>query len=132
MSKLKPFKELTPQGQTRRLNKYRKEYEERGTTQTLARIAVPVRIKEIKDDNKLAVIRVAIYDKETKETAFKTMTAFIKKGKDALENFYASLQVGQLVSVEYKTSNGYNNIYNLMDRSYADNRKKKDDDEIEI
>ncbi|AST96198.1 hypothetical protein BC8716_09670 [Shouchella clausii] len=45
------------------------------------------------------------------------------KNKDKLEELYASLQKGQLISVEHKENNGYTNIYGLMDRSYADRRK---------
>jgi len=123
MSK-KAFSELTEQGKKRRLNQYAKERAERGTTQVLARLVKPATIKTIAGDNKLAVFRFASYDKEAEKTNFFTASAFIKKGKDALENFYASLQKGQLVSVEYKVNNGYTNIYNLMDRSYADNAKK--------
>ncbi|WP_078598367.1 hypothetical protein [Evansella clarkii] len=118
----KAFNELTEKGQKQRLNKYQKEREARGTQETLARLVKPANIKTISGDNKLAVFRFAAYDKESDETRFFTASAFIKKGKDKLEEFYANLSKGQLVAVEYKENNGYTNIYNLMDRSYADNR----------
>lgn len=120
----KKFTELTEKGQQQRLAKYQKERESRGTQETLARLVKPANIKPIKGDNKLAIFRFAAYDKATEETKFFTASAFIAKGKDKLEEFYASLAKGQLVAVEYKENNGYMNIYNLMDRSYADSRKK--------
>lgn len=121
---MKKFNELTAKGQKQRLAKYQKEREARGTEETLARLVRPATIKPIKGDNKLAVLRFAAYDKEKEETKFFSASAFIAKGKDALEEFYAGLSKGQLVAVEYKQNDGYNNIYNLMDRSYADPRKK--------
>ncbi|MGX1266768.1 hypothetical protein RKD55_004712 [Rossellomorea marisflavi] len=120
----KRFNELTEQGQKQRLAKYQKEREARGTEETLARLVKPANIKPIKGDNKLAIFRLAAYNKDTEETKFFTASAFIAKGKDSLEKFYASLAKGQLVAVEFKENNGYTNIYNLMDRSYADTRKK--------
>ncbi|MGX1266771.1 hypothetical protein RKD55_004715 [Rossellomorea marisflavi] len=120
----KKFNELTEQGQKQRLAKYQKEREARGTEETLARLVRPATIKSIKGDNKQAIFRFAAYDKESNETKFFTASAFIEKGKDALEGFYASLAKGQLVAVEYKENKGYNNIYNLMDRSYADTRNQ--------
>ena len=120
----KKFEELTEKGQQQRLAKYQKEREARGTEETLARLVKPANIKPIKGDNKLAIFRLAAYNKDTEETKFFTASAFIAKGKDKLEEFYASLAKGQLVAVEFKENNGYTNIYNLMDRSYADTRKK--------
>lgn len=120
----KSFKDLTPQGQKKRLDKYEQERQARGTTEALVRLVKPAVIKTIKDDNKMAIFRFAAYDKEAQETKFFTASAFIEKGKTALESFYAGLSKGQLVAVEYKESNGYKNIYNLMDRSYADTRKQ--------
>ena len=120
----KKFNELTEKGQQQRLAKYQKEREARGTQETLARLVKPANIKDISGDNKLAVFRFAAYDKETDKTEFFTASAFIAKGKEKLEDFYASLAKGQLVAVEYKDNNGYRNIYNLMDRAYADTRKK--------
>jgi hypothetical protein len=128
----KKFSELTEKGQKQRLAKYQKEREARGTQATLARLVRPANIKTIKGDNKLAVFRFAAYDKDTEETRFFTASAFIKKGKDKLEEFYASLQKGQLVSVEYKENNGYTNIFTLMDRSYADGRKSAQEEEAEL
>lgn len=112
----KQFNELTPKGQKARLTKYANERAARGTEEVLARLVKPATIKTIKDDNQLAVFRLAVYNKESQKTEFFTASAFIEKGKDALRNFYASLAKGQLVSVEYKQSNGYTNIYNMMKR----------------
>ncbi|WP_110114492.1 hypothetical protein [Bacillus sp. CGMCC 1.16541] len=115
----KKFEELTEKGQQQRLAKYQKEREARGIEETLARLVKPANIKPIKGNNKLAIFRLAAYNKDTEETKFFTASAFIAKGKDKLEEFYASLAKGQLVAVEFKENNGYTNIYNLMDRSYA-------------
>lgn len=125
----KTFNELTPQGQTRRLNQYKKEHEARGTTQALVRAVAPATFKDIAGGNKLAVFRFAEYNKETKEPKFFTATAFIKAGKESLEKWYASVEKGQLLSVEYKQNGEYTNIYNLIDRSYADKRRKAKEEE---
>ena len=125
MSNKKPFSELTKQGQTRRLNEYAKEREARGTVETLARLVKPATFKEIKDGAQLAIFRLAINKKEAK-TEFMTATAYVAKGKDAYMSFLESLEKGQLVSVEYKSVNGYNNIYNIIDRSSADKKAKAD------
>ena len=119
----KPFNELTDAGKTRRLNIYEKERQERGTVQTLVRLVRKPSFKDIKDDAKLAVLRVAEYNKEKDTTDFYTVTAYIAKDKDKLLSFYQSLDKGQLVSIEYKESNGYKNVWNIFDRSYADSSK---------
>lgn len=124
----KKFNELTEKGQKQRLAKYQKEREARGTEETLARLVRPATIKPIKGDNKLAVFRFAAYNNESKDTKFFTATAFIAKGKEALESFYTGLTKGQLVSVEYKETENYTNIYNLMDRSSADNKNESNTD----
>ena len=121
----KAFNELTEQGQKKRLAKYEQERAARGTTEALVRLVKPATIKTIKDDNKMAILRFAEYNKETQETKFFTANAFIEKGKEKLEAFYAGLTKGQLLSLEYKVNNGYTNVYNLMDRSYADTRRKQ-------
>lgn len=119
----KAFNELTPQGQKARLTKYAKEREERGTTQVLGRAVrdVAPSIKEVKDGAKCAYIRLAIYNKDTKETDFKTVSAYIAPDKvgGALEDYYASIQKGDLLSVEFKESNGYNNAYSVITRKKA-------------
>lgn len=69
------------------------------------------------------------------DTEFLTMTQYVAKDKigQKFHQFLESLTVGQLVSIEFKpnvidnedgTQRVYNNVYRLMDRSYADNRKK--------
>lgn len=113
----KQFNELTDAGKKARLAKYEKEREARGTKQTLARIVATPKIKDIANGNKQAVIRLAVNKAGSKEAEFPVVTAFIKKGKDGLENYYANLQKGQLVSVEYKEANGYKNVYNMINRN---------------
>lgn len=112
----KAFKELTPQGQKKRLAKYAAEREARGTVDMLVRLVKPAKIKEIADGNEMAIFRLAFYNKEKGKTEFFTASAFIKKDKTALKNYYASLKTGQLVSVEIKESNGYKNIYDMISR----------------
>lgn len=122
----KAFKDLTPQGQKKRLAQYDKERAERGTVDVLARVVKPANIKAIANDNEMAVFRLAVYNKGTGKTDFITASAFIKKGKDKLRDYYASLEKGQLVSVEIKESKGYKNIYNMMSREAKKNTKAAD------
>lgn len=122
----KNFNELTEQGKKARLTKYAKERAERGTVDMLARLVKPANIKEIANDNEMAVFRLAVYNKETGKTDFITASAFIKKGKDKLKDYYTSLETGQLVSVEIKESNGYKNIYNMMSRETKKKTKAAD------
>ena len=116
------FSELTEVEQQARLAEYAQKDAELGTQTVLARIVKPSKINDLKNGAKQAIVRVAIYDKETKETSFKNMFQYIAEGKDALEAFYAGLKKGQLVSVQYKENNGFNNIYTLMDRSASDKK----------
>lgn len=104
-----------------RLEIYEAQRQIRGTKQVLARVAQPVIIKDIKGGARSAYIRLAINQKG-QETEFKTMSQYIapEKVDGAFEHFLANLEVGQLVSVEYKENKGWNNIYNIMVR---DNKK---------
>lgn len=120
MSNKKAFKELGKSGQASRLKKYEKQREERGTKQVLARLVRDVApgIKEIANNAKAAYLRLAVYNQEAKETKFITVSAYIgadKVGTD-LEAFYAGLKKGNLVSVEYKETEGYNNAYGVFKR----------------
>lgn len=119
MAKKKAFNELTEQGKKQRLAKYAKEREARGTTDHLVRLVKAPKINEIKGGNKQAVFRLAEYNKEKNETEFFTATAFIAKGKDKLEAYYAGLEQGDLVSVEIKAVKGYNNVYDMITRQKA-------------
>ena len=121
--KNKPFNQLSEKEQQERLNKYEAERAKRGTVQALVRLVRKPSFKDIKNDATLAVLRVAEYNKEKNNTEFYTVTAYIGKGKDKLLNFYKSLNKGQLVSIEYKESNGYKNVWDIFDRSYADTSK---------
>lgn len=119
----KPFDQLTENEKQERLALYEKERQERGTVQALVRLVRKPSFKSIKGDATLAVMRVAEYNKEKDNTEFYTVTAYIAPKKDKLLNFYQSLNKGQLVSIEYKESNGYKNVWNIFDRSYADKSK---------
>ncbi|MBD7970298.1 hypothetical protein [Paenibacillus gallinarum] len=119
MAKAKKYQDLTPAGQKKRLAKYEKEHEANGTKETTARLVQQAVIKEIKDGNKQAIFRFALHEKGAEKPRFETMKAFIAKGKDSLEEFYRSLTPQHLLSVTYKESNGYKNVWNLMDRTEA-------------
>ncbi|KQY91018.1 hypothetical protein ASD24_24800 [Paenibacillus sp. Root52] len=119
MAKAKKYQDLTPAGQKRRLAKYAKEHAANGTQETTARIVREAVIKEIQGGNKQAIFRFAIHEKDTGETHFKTMKAFIAKGSEALESFYASLTPKHLLSVTFKESNGHLNVWRVMDRTEA-------------
>lgn len=113
----KQFKELTAQGQKARLTKYAKQRAEYGAEQCLATLTRPVSIKTNKDGvSKRASFHFAIYDKETKTTKFQLASAYIAEGKDALENFYAGLAKGDLVSIEYKMQGNFMKLYSVMKR----------------
>lgn len=75
---------------------YEAQREARGTKQNLARLVKPAHIVDLANGDKSARFRLAINNE------FYTASAYIKAGKDALEQFYAGLEKGQLVSVEYK------------------------------
>lgn len=128
----KSFSELTERGQKQRLAKYEAERAQRGTQEALVRLVRPASFKDLKDGNRLAVFRLAKFDKVDNETKFFTATAFIKKGKEALEAWYASLPKGALVSVEFKENNGYTNIWSMIDRQYADTRSNKNGSQIQM
>lgn len=122
----KDFNDLTDSGKKARLRKYEEERAERGTQQDLARLVrdVAPSIKEIKDGAKSAYLRLAVWNAETQETDFFTVSAYIAPDKvgTAYEDFYAGLQKGDLVSVEYKKNGEFNNAYSVFLRQKA---KKK-------
>lgn len=125
MTKKKPFAELTERGQQNRLKKYAALREERGTKEALVRLVRDPRITDTKDKSaRIAFFRVAEYDKETNKTEFFNVSAYIAKGKESLEAFYASLKKSDLIALEYKQNGKYNNAYNIMDRREADARLK--------
>ena len=121
MAKKVPFNELKRESdKIKRLQKYADADAELGTKTVLARVVKSAKIKDLANGSKQAIIRVAIYDAATKETEFVNMFAYIAEGKNTLENFYAGLTKGQLVSVQFKINNGFHNVYTMMDRSQAD------------
>lgn len=114
----KDFNELTDQGQKARLQKYEDERAERGTVQVLGRLVSDLEpnIKEISDGAKSAYLRLAVWNKDTEETEFMTISAYIAPDKvgGELEQFYAGLNKGDLLSVEYKENKGYKNAYGIF------------------
>lgn len=128
MAKPKKYQDLTPAGQKKRLAKYEKEREANGTKETTARLVREAVIKDIKDGNKQAIFDLALHEKGAEQPRFVTMRAFIAKGKDTLEEFYRNLTPKHLLSVTYREINGYNNVWNMMDRTeaYKANKAKKE------
>lgn len=88
------------------------------TTQSLARLVKPATIKSYDDGHKTAYFRLAINNK------FFTASAYIKPGKTELEAFYASLEKGQLVSVEYVDNKGFLNIWSMFKRELKKDTKE--------
>lgn len=130
----KPFNQLTEEQKAERLAQYEAQRKERGTKQELGRLATAPTFKTNNNGSLTATFRFAI-NKVDEDTEFLTMTQYIAKDKigQKFHQFLESLTVGQLVSIEWKpnvlenedgTQRVYNNVYRLMDRSYADNRKK--------
>lgn len=117
MAKAKKYQELTPAGQKKRLAKYEKEHAANGTSENLVRLVREATIKNIKDGNKQAIFRFALYEKGVEETRFVTAKAFIGKGKDALEQFYRSLTPQHLLSATLKENNGHLNVWKVIDRT---------------
>lgn len=126
MSNKKPFAELTKQGQKARLTKYAKEVEARGTVRVLARLVKDPNIVDIKGEAKSAFFRFATFNKETQKTEYFNASRYIQKDKvgQPFETFLSNLKKGQLVDVEYKVNGKYNDIYDLIDRSAADAKRK--------
>lgn len=119
MSKLKPFKELSKAGQTKRLNKYAAERAERGTERVLGRVVKTPKLNTIKNGAKQAVIRLAMYDAEENTTTFENFLAYISSDKandpdNNLVAYYKGLAQGDLVSIEFKKNGQYNNAYSVF------------------
>ena len=114
------FNTLTEVEKAEWLAAYAAEDAKLGTKTELARVVKAPKINELKNGAKQAIVRLAIYDKETKSTKYDNFFGYIAEGKDALEQFYAGLPKGQLVSCQYKVNNGFNNIYTLMIRNAAE------------
>lgn len=123
MAKKKAFKDLTPQGQKKRLEKYAAERAERGTTDHFCRIVQPATVKEQANGDKRVVFRFAEYDKEKGESVFYNASAYVKAEKKELLDYYMSLKKGDTVSVEIKVSKGWKNIYNMMSRQVSKKSK---------
>lgn len=127
MAKKKAFKDLTPQGQKKRLEKYAAEREARGTTDHFCRIVQPAKIETRENGDHRVIFRFAEYDKVAKENVFYNASAYVKKGKDQLLDYYKSLDKGDTVSVEIKVNKGWKNIYNMMSRDVPKKGKASDD-----
>ena len=110
---------------------YEKRREEAGFKNDLFTLVKPVTIKNAKDGAKVAVFRLAQYDKNTKTTDFVTGSYYIKPEKvgSKLEDYLASLPKGEAVSVDYSEHefNGHRalNLFNMFDRGSLSDLIKK-------
>lgn len=143
----KPYAELTNAGKAKRLAKYEKENaaerkkledewankpENKGKTielvDCLANLVRAPKLRENKNGSKTAVMRLAIYNAETKTTEFANATVYIAPEKvgQKFENFVASLEKGDLVSIRYAKSPDHNtlNVWSLFKRE----RKQKQEE----
>lgn len=121
----KNFAELTEAGKAKRLAKYdaeRKAMSEQYGVEvcdTLANLVRPANIKDNANGSKTAILRLAIYNAETKETEFKTGTIYIAPEKvgQSYEDFIKSLEKGALLSVRYVINDhGNMNIWSVFKR----------------
>ena len=119
------FNTLSEAEKAERLAQYAQEDAKLGTKTVLARVVKAPKINDLKNGAKQAIIRLAVYDKNTKTTEYDNFFGYIVEGKEALESFYANLTKGQLVSCQYKENGGFKNIFTLMDRSASDKRVKE-------
>lgn len=107
---------------TKTIKDYEAERAARGNLEILGRLTRPVTFVDAKNGAKIAYVNIAHNNSETKKTDFLLMSLYISKEKvgGSLEEFYAGLKKGQLVSIEYTPNekNGitYNNIYTLFPR----------------
>lgn len=137
-TKMKPYAELTEAGKKRRLAKYEKDnaaerqelqqaYEEKHGTSIelhddLANLVRPATLKENANGSKTAVMRLAIYNPETKKPDYKTATVYIAPEKvgQKFEDFIAGLCKGDLLSIRYAVNDhGTLNIWNIFQRKRA-------------
>ena len=113
---MKKFSELSKSGQAYRIQKHQQELEARGTQEQLATVVNAPKVYHLENGDKSVSFRLALYTPGQKDS-FKTMSAYVKAGKDAYEEFLTSIKVGDRVAVEYKLNDkGYGNIYNLFPR----------------
>ena len=125
MSTKKAYAELTASGKAKRLAGYEKQRQELSekygveVNDCLANLVRPATITENANGSKTAVMRLAIYDAESKKTEFKTGTIYIAEDKvgTKFEDFIAGLEKGALLSVRYVTNDhGNMNIWSVFKR----------------
>ena len=113
---MKKFSELSKSGQAYRIKKHEEQLAERGTTEQLATVVNAPKVHQLENGDKSVSFRLALYTPGKKDS-FKTMSAYVKAGKESYEAFLTSIQVGDRVAVEYKLNEkGYGNIYNIFQR----------------
>lgn len=114
-----------------RIAAYEANRKANGFKNDLFTLVKPATIKPAKDGAKVAVFRLAQYDKETKTTDYVTGTAYIKPEKvgGPLEDYLANLPKGEAVSVDYKEHEYQGrrclNLFNIMDRGLLSDIIKK-------
>lgn len=130
----KDYADLSVSGKRARDNKYEAKRQELGVTNVLANLVKDPVIRDNKDGSKSAYVTLAVNVKGEK-TQFFDASAYIAEGKDSLLNFYSnSLKKGHLVSVDYKVSGKFTNIYELMSReeAYRANQAEKAQEQEQV
>lgn len=88
--------------------------------QNLFRLVGPADFRKSNKENGTRVyLQVEHYDKETGKTTYPVMSALIDQDKPHFlilmdEKFYASLEKGQLLFIDYKVSEKYNSIMSIF------------------
>lgn len=84
------------------------------TKQAMFAIVDTPRIKDTKTGDKIALIPLVRYNPQSKKSEFTLGSAFIAKGKQSREDFYKSLEKGNLVKIDFKMNGQYMNIWKLF------------------
>lgn len=102
---------------------YAAELAKYGREERLARVVSPATFKEITEGknkgSKMIYLNLAFYDTKTKKTEFHLASYFLRADKvgTPLEAYYAGLEKGQLLSVQYKMNGKYMNIFQTFPRT---------------
>lgn len=102
---------------------YAAELAKYGREERLARVVRPATFKEINEGenkgSKMIYLNLAFYDTKTKKTEFHLASYFLRADKvgTPLEAYYAGLEKGQLLSVQFKINGKYMNIFQTFPRT---------------
>lgn len=127
-----PFKNLTEKEQQEKLKQYEAQRKSRQTSEMFGRLVRTPHFKPTANGDEQAIFRLAVYDHKTGKTDYHTFSAFVRKEKSDLRAFYASLQRGDSVAIEYKINGGYNNVWKLMLRKKAEKRMNVSENDLHV